>query len=196
IKVVIKPGKAGESPLVQRVGSAHDDETMPPPASKKPRLTPEQVELVKKWIDQGAKFEQHWAYVTPVRPEIPSAGAGWTRNAIDSFIAAEHAKRGFAPAPEADRVTLVRRLYYDLIGLPARAEEIDAFVNDKSADAYEKLVDRLLGSKHFGERMALYWLDLVRYADTGGYHSDNHRDVTLFRDYVIDAFNANKRFDR
>jgi hypothetical protein len=196
LKVAIKPGKSTESPLLTRVSSSDDEEVMPPPVSKKPRLTPAQVELVKKWIDQGARFEQHWAYVKPVRPEVPTSSSPWIRNPIDNFVAAEHAKHGFTPAAEADRVTLIRRLYFDLIGLPPRPEEVEAFVNDKSADAYEKLVDRLLGSKHFGERMAEYWLDLVRYADTGGYHSDNHRDVTLYRDYVIDAFNANKRFDR
>jgi hypothetical protein len=201
VKVAIVPGKSADSPMLTRISSTHDDEVMPPPASKKARLTAAQVELVKKWIDQGAKFEQHWAYVKPVRPEVPTAGASpaarpWIRNAIDNFIAAEHAKHGFTPAPEADRVALVRRLYFDLIGLPPRIEDVDQFVNDKSDDAYEKLVDHLLSSKHFGERMAEYWLDLVRYADTAGYHSDNHRDVTLFRDYVIDAFNANKRFDR
>src|SRR5262249_55001607 len=120
----------------------------------------------------------------------------WARNAIDHFVAAEHVRRGFTPAAEADRVTLARRLYFDLLGLPPKPEEVDAFIHDESSDAYEKLVDRLFASKHFGERMAVHWLDLVRYADTGGYHSDNHRDVTLYRDYVINAFNTNNRFDQ
>ncbi|MFL5342522.1 MAG: PSD1 and planctomycete cytochrome C domain-containing protein [Gemmataceae bacterium] len=196
VKEAIKPGDPAGSPLVQRVSSHDADEQMPPPESKKLPLTAVQVELMKRWIQQGAKFDQHWAYVPPVRPEPPKAGAGWARNAIDEFIVAEHAKRGFTPAPEADHVTLIRRLSFDLIGLPPKVEDVDAFVKDKSPDAYEKLVARLLASEHFGERMAEYWLDLVRYADTGGYHSDNHRDVTLFRDYVINAFNRNKPFDQ
>jgi hypothetical protein len=196
IKVAIKPGKSGESPLVERISSSDADEVMPPAESKKPRLTPAQVALVKRWIDQGAKFDQHWAYVKPQRPEVPKVAGAWPRNDIDRFIAAEHAKHEFAPAAEADRVTLARRLYFDLLGLPPRPEEVDAFVKDQSPDAYEKLVDRLLESKHYGERMAIYWLDLVRYADTNGYHSDNHRDVTPYRDYVINAFNTNKRFDQ
>jgi hypothetical protein len=118
------------------------------------------------------------------------------RNPIDAFIAAGHEEQGLTPAPEADRVTLIRRLSFDLTGLPPTPEEVDAFVKDDRPDAYEKLVDRLLASPHYGERMAAYWLDLVRYADTGGYHSDNHRDVWLYRDYVIDAFNRNEPFDR
>src|SRR5205823_1626592 len=114
---------------------------------------------------------------------------------IDAFVLARLQVAGLRPAAEADRVTLIRRLSFDLTGLPPTPDEVDAFVNDTSPEAYEKLVDRLLASKHFGERLALSWLDAVRYADTGGYHSDNHRDVWLFRDYVINAFNANTRFD-
>jgi uncharacterized protein DUF1553/uncharacterized protein DUF1549/cytochrome c len=196
VKVAIKPGKSAESPIVDRISSTDVDEMMPPPEAKKPRLTPEQVALIKRWIDEGAKFEQHWAYVKPQRPLVPPLAGSWSRNDIDRFVASEHAKHGLVPSPEADRVTLARRLYFDLTGLPPRPEEVDAFVNDRGADAYEKLVDRLLESKHFGERMAEYWLDLVRYADTQGYHSDNHRDVWPYRDYVINAFNANKRFDQ
>lgn len=196
VKEAIKPGKGSESPLLQRVSSHAADEMMPPPVSKKPRLTPEQVQLIQRWIDQGAKFDQHWAYVKPIRPDVPKLNEKWARNPIDEFIAAEQRQRGIAPAPEADRVTLIRRLYFDLIGLPPKPQEVDLFVNDTSPGAYEKLVDRLLASKHYGERMAVYWLDLVRYADTAGYHSDNHRDVALYRDYVINAFNDNKHFDQ
>jgi len=153
--------------------------------------------LLKRWIDAGARDDQHWAYVKPVRPPIPEVKSrAWVRNAIDAFIAQGHERNGFTPAPEADKVTLIRRLSFDLIGLPPTPAEVDAFLKDTSPEAYEKLVDRLLGSEHFGERMAVLWLDAVRYADTGGYHSDNHRDVWLFRDYVIDAFNKDKPFDR
>lgn len=196
VKSAIKPGSAADSELIARIASDEPDFRMPPPESKKPHLTKEQVELVKRWIDQGAKFDTHWAYVKPAASSLPPVkNPQWVKNPIDQFIAAEHDRRGLMPAAEADRVTLIRRLSFDLIGLPPTPAEVDAFVNDKSPDAYERLVQRLLESKHYGERMALYWLDLVRYADTGGYHSDNHRDVTLYRDYVINAFNKNKRFD-
>jgi hypothetical protein len=197
VKKVIVPGKSSESPLVQRVTSKDPDEVMPPAHGKKPAITPEQSELLKRWIDEGAKYDQHWAYVKPVRPAIPDVkNKDWVRNAIDAFIAQGHERNAFTPAPEADKVTLIRRLTFDLTGLPPMPAEVDSFLKDTSAEAYEKVVDRLLDSKHFGERMAVMWLDAVRYADTGGYHSDNHRDVWLFRDYVIDAFNKDKRFDQ
>jgi len=197
IKKVIKPGDADHSSFIRRISSSDPDEVMPPPDSKKDRLTAAQIDVLRRWINEGAKFDIHWSYVKPMRPALPAVkNKAWVRNAVDAFVAAEHEAHGLAPAPEADRITLIRRLSFDLIGLPPTPEEVDAFVNDKSPDAYEKLVDRLLASKHYGERMALYWLDAVRYADTGGYHSDNHRDVWLFRDYVINAFNTNKRFDQ
>ncbi len=133
----------------------------------------------------------------PARPGLAQAAIpAWVRNPIDAFVVAGQASHGLTPAPEADRLTLIRRLSFDLIGLPPTPAEVDEFAGDRSPEAYEKLVDRLLASKHFGERMAASWLDAVRYADTAGYHSDNHRDVWLFRDYVINAFNANKRFDQ
>lgn len=197
IKKVIKPGDAVGSELVARINSKEPEEMMPPPAAKVPPLTPREIDLFKRWIDQGAKFDIHWAYVKPVRAALPDVkDKSWPRNAIDYFVAAKREAAGLRPAPEADRITLIRRLSFDLTGLPPTPEEVKAFVNDQRPDAYEKLVDRLLSSTHYGERMALYWLDLVRFADTGGYHSDNHRDVWLYRDYLIDAFNTNKRFDQ
>ncbi|HEV3145147.1 MAG TPA: PSD1 and planctomycete cytochrome C domain-containing protein [Gemmataceae bacterium] len=197
IKSAITPGDADSSELVDRLQAEEKDYYMPPPSSKKPRLTKEQIELIKRWINAGAKFDEHWAYVKPLRPQVPTAlNPNWVRNPIDNFVAIEHGRHGFRSSPEADRVTLIRRLSFDLIGLPPSPEDVDSFLNDKSPEAYSKLVAKLLDSKHFGERMALYWLDLVRYADTGGYHSDNGRDVTLYRDYVIDAFNKNKPFDQ
>jgi hypothetical protein len=197
IKKAIKPGDPAASSLLDRVRSDDPDEIMPPPSAKKGALTAEQIALLKRWIEQGAKFDIHWAYVKPVRSMPPAVkNTSWPHNPIDQFIAARHDKLGYQPSPEADRVTLLRRLNFDLIGLPPSPEEVEAFVHDKSGNAYEKVVDRLLGSPHFGERMAVYWLDLVRYADTGGYHSDNHRDIALYRDWVITAFNQNKRFDR
>jgi hypothetical protein len=197
IKKVIKPGDPANSSLIERVSSHDPEEMMPPPKSKKAALTVEQIALLKKWIEQGAKFDVHWAYVKPVRPKLPVVkNAAWPSNPIDHFIAAKHEQLGYQPAAEADRVTLLRRLNFDLLGLPPTPKEVEAFVNDKSVNAYEKVVDRLLGSPHFGERMAAYWLDLVRYADTGGYHSDNHRDLAPYRDWVINSFNRNQRFDR
>jgi hypothetical protein len=197
LKKAIKPGDPAHSSLVERIASDDDDEVMPPPSSKKGKLTAEQIELVRRWVAQGAKFDIHWAYVKPVRPALSVVrNKEWTKNAIDAFIAERHEKLGYQPAPEADRVTLLRRLSFDLIGLPPTPEEVEAFVKDQSDNAYEKMVDRLLASPHFGERMTVYWLDLVRYADTGGYHSDNHRDIALYRDWVISAFNQNKRFDQ
>jgi hypothetical protein len=197
VKKAIVPGKGAESPFIERVTSRDPDEVMPPAHAKKPAITPQQAELLKRWIDEGAKYDQHWAYVKPVRPAVPDVeNKAWVRNTIDAFIAQGHERNGFTPAPVADKVTLIRRLSFDLLGLPPSPADVDAFLKDTSAEAYEKLVDRLLASKHFGERMAVLWLDAVRYADTGGYHSDNHRDVWLFRDYVIDSFNKDKPFDR
>ena len=194
---VIKPGQAANSILVERVSSKDPDDLMPPPRSKMNPLTAEQIDLLRRWIDQGAAFDIHWAYVKPVRPPLPPVkNQAWVNNPIDAFIAAGHEAHGFMPAPEADRVTLLRRLSFDLTGLPPTPAEVETFLADTSAQAWTKQVQRLLASRHFGERLAMVWLDLVRYADTCGYHSDNHRDVALFRDYVIDGFNTNKPFDQ
>jgi mono/diheme cytochrome c family protein len=197
LKKAIKAGDPAHSPLLERIRSDDPEEVMPPPSNKRAKLTAEQIDLLTRWIEQGAKFDTHWAYVKPIRPPLPTVkNRAWPRNPLDLFVAAKHERLGYSPVAEADRVTLLRRLHFDLIGLPPMPDEVDAFVNDTSAKAYEKAVDRLLASPHFGERMAVYWLDLVRYADTGGYHSDNHRDVALYRDWVIHAFNENKPFDQ
>ena len=201
IKNAIVAGKAADSPLYLHITSKDPDEVMPPPTSKKPAVTPDQAKLIGRWIDlKGAKFDIHWAYVKPNRPILPEVqNLTWVRNPVDVYIAAAHKTHGFKPSPQADPVTLIRRLSFDLIGLPPTPAEVDAFTKAFAANpdrAYEQLVNRLLDSEHFGERMAVYWLDLVRYADTGGYHSDNHRDVWLFRDFVIDAFNRNMPFDQ
>src|SRR5262249_9167103 len=138
---------------------------------------------------QGAEYDAHWAYLKPVKPALPQvSNALWPVNPIDHFILAKLEAKGLSPSPEADNRTLLRRLSFDVVGLPPGA--------DLQELEYEALVDKLLASPHFGERMAMYWLDVVRYADTGGYHSDNHRDVWAFRDYVIGAFNQNKPFDQ
>jgi ubiquinone/menaquinone biosynthesis C-methylase UbiE len=200
VKAAIVPGKAAESPLVRRITSDDPDERMPPPSSKRARLSPEAVAKVRAWIDAGAKYESHWAYSPPTRPPLPKVPekypANWARNAIDQFIAAGLVQHDLRPSPDADPRTLLRRLRFDLTGLPPSPEESDAFAADHTAAAYQRTVDRLLASPQFGERMAMYWLDVVRYADSGGYHSDNERAVWLFRDYVVQAFNDNKPFDR
>jgi hypothetical protein len=193
----VVPRKPDESELYLRVTAEEDDLRMPPPKSGH-ALTPAQVGTIRRWIEQGAEWKGHWAYIPPTRPPVPDVkdDGGFIRNDIDRFILARLRERGLRPSPEADRVTLIRRLSFDLTGLPPLPEEVDAFLKDDAPGAYERLVERLLTSPHFGERMAISWLDLVRYADTGGYHSDNHRDVWLYRDYVIKAFNANMPFDR
>lgn len=193
----IVPGDADASELIARLTTDDADMKMPPVDSNRPPLTPEQVKLVRRWIIEGAKYQQHWAYAKLQRPPVPKVKRGqWVRNPIDAFVARKHEQQGFTASPEADRPTLVRRLSFDLIGLPPSPEEVDAFAKDKSPDAYEKLVAKLLASQHYGERMAAYWLDLVRYADSGGYHSDNPREVSMYRDYVIRAFNDNMPFDQ
>ncbi|MCI0456630.1 MAG: PSD1 and planctomycete cytochrome C domain-containing protein [Gemmataceae bacterium] len=192
----IVPGKSAESELIARI-TAHDpSERMPPPKTNK-RVKPEQVELLKQWIDQGAPWSEHWAFVAPKRPPLPRiANASWPRNALDHFILARLEKENLNPSPEADRVRLIRRVTFDLTGLPPTPAEVDAFLADRSPSAYEKVVDRLLASPHFGERMALDWLDAARFADTHGYHIDSGRDMTRWRDWVIDSFNKNLPFDQ
>ncbi len=192
----IVPGKSSESELIRRISAEDAAERMPPRKTGK-RLTPRQIELFKHWIDQGAKYAEHWAFVPPRRPAPPEVSLkDWPRNAIDRFVLARLEAGRLRPSPEADKVTLIRRLTLDLTGLPPTPAEVDAFVNDASADAYEKLVDRLLASPRFGERMALDWLDAARFADTHGYHIDSGRDLTRWRDWVIRAFNHNLPFDR
>jgi mono/diheme cytochrome c family protein len=186
----------GKSMLLQRIRSHDPDEQMPPPTSNK-KISPQQADLIERWIAEGAAWSEHWAFFTPRRPELPSIkNVAWTRNPIDHFVLARLEAEGLAPAPEADRIRLMRRLTFDLTGLPPTLAEIDAFLADKSADAYEKVVERLLASPHFGERMALDWLDAARYADTHGYHIDSGRDMTRWREWVIDAFNTNMPYDR
>jgi hypothetical protein len=186
----LAPGKPNESELVARIVSQDPDLRMPPPEANK-ELTPQQIEILKRWVEQGAGYQKHWSYEPPVKPAIPAG-----QQPIDHLVRKRLAAAGLKPSPEADRRTLIRRLSLDLLGLPPTPQEVDAFVNDPSPDAYLKLVERLLQSPHYGERMAIQWLDVVRYADTIGYHSDNPRNVWPYRDWVIKSFNDNKRFDR
>jgi hypothetical protein len=185
-----------KSPLYQRIVTKDPDDLMPPPKSHKV-LKPEQKEKIRKWIAQGAPWEPHWAFIKPARPAMPVVkNAKWVRNPIDAFILARLEASGLAPAPEADRRTLARRLSLDLTGLPPEPELVDGFVADGAADAFEKLVDKLLASPRYGEHRARYWLDAARYADTHGLHFDNFRDIWPYRDWVINAFNSNQPFDR
>ncbi|HVW39619.1 MAG TPA: DUF1549 domain-containing protein, partial [Pirellulales bacterium] len=202
---VIEPGKSAESRLVQLVAAVDPDNVMPPEGE---RLTAEAVGVLRAWIDQGCIWPDseapadtqaaHWAY-QPLRPTPPPAvqSEDWSAHPIDRFVLAELEKRGLSPSPEGDRYTLIRRLSLDLLGLLPTVEEVDAFVNDSRPDAYETLVDRLLASPHFGERWGRHWLDMARYADSDGYEKDNARpDAYRWRDWVIDAINADMPFDQ
>ena len=193
---LIIPGKASESRLFQRISAENKIVRMPPPKASR-ILTPAQIELIRRWIDEGAKWETHWSYLPPQRPEMPKVRRSeWIRNPIDNFVLARLEQEGLTPSPEADKAILIRRVTLDLTGLPPTPAEVDTFLADRSANSFEKVVDRLLGSSRYGERMALQWLDLARYADTHGYHIDSHRDMWHWREWVIDAFNRNLPFDR
>ena len=194
--IPIIPGKPDESELWTRISSADPEEVMPPPKPGK-KLTPQQIQTLREWIAQGARYEGHWAFSPPARPALPeNKNVSWCRNPIDNFILARLEKEALTPSPEADRRTLIRRVCFDLTGLPPEPAQAHAFMQSRDPAAYEKLVDLLLASPHYGERMAVYWLDLVRYADTVGYHGDMTYSVWPFRDYVIQAFNRNLPYDQ
>lgn len=193
---VIVPGKAAESRLIKRITTTDPDLVMPPPSSGH-KLTTAQIETLKHWIDEGAQWGLHWAFVAPQRPALPSVkNKVWPRNAIDYFVLARLEHEGLHPSPEADKATLLRRVSFDLTGLPPTPKELDAFLNDQSPNAYEKVVDRLLTSPRYGERMAFRWMDAARYSDSHGYQRDGDRSMWRWRDWVIDAFNQNKPFDQ
>ncbi len=201
----IIPGKSAESLLVRLVAGLEGDKLMPLGG---PRLSDEQIGLIRAWVDQGAPWPEstaaapsvetkHWAYHKPIRPMLPVVRqTAWPKNSIDYFVLARLEKEGLTPSPEADRTTLIRRVSLDLTGLPPSPEDVDAFLADTSSQAYENLVERLLASPHYGERWARLWLDLARYADSHGYESDPFRVMWRYRDWVIDAFNRNMPFDQ
>ena len=192
----IHPGSIEKSSLVSRILSDDPDQLMPPPASNR-RLSAEQKELLKRWIADGAPYQVHWAFVTPQRPVEPQVRQeGWVRNPIDRFVLARLEQENLAPSPEADRATLIKRLCIDLTGLPPTPQEVDAFISDKDDQAYEKLVDRLLSSRHYGERMALPWLDAARYADSNGFQQDGDTWQWIWRDWVVTALNNDLPFDQ
>ena len=188
------PGKTGH--LLDRITSDDPELQMPPPASGR-KLTHKQIAVLRRWVSQGAPWQKHWAYLVPTRPRVPKGpGFDGVSSPVDRFALKRMQEQALKPAAAVDRATLIRRLSLDLTGLPPTLQEVEAFLADQSPNAYEKVVHRLLESKHYGERLALYWLDLVRYADTVGYHKDSHRSVWLYRDYVVDSFNENKPFDQ
>lgn len=189
----IVPGNAADSELIRRIASDDEDEVMPPTELHKP-VTPAELQTLRHWIDQGAVYEPHWAY-TPLPDPSPETDDEEI-NPIDRAINHRLMVEGVTAVQSADPVTLIRRLSFDLTGLPPTPAEVDAFLNDKSADRYQRLVNRLLDSPRFGERMAVYWLDLVRYADTVGYHGDQNVSQSPYRDYVIEAFNSGMPYDR
>jgi hypothetical protein len=193
----IVPGKPDQSRVLAVVTLPPDDDDHMPPTKTGKKLSTAQVDLLRRWIAQGAKWAEHWSYAAPERPAVSVVkNKKWARNDVDRFILAALEKSGLKPNAEADRYTLIRRLSLDLIGLPPTVQEVDDFIADKSPNAYEKVVERLLASPHFGERLALAWLDQARYADTSGYHFDGFRQMHLWRDWVIKAFNDNKPFDQ
>ncbi len=195
-RFAIVPNHPEQSELIKRITSEDKFEHMPPVASGK-TLTAKEIELLREWIKQGAQWARHWAFVVPQRPALPKVkNVAWPRNAIDYFVLAKLEEKGLQPAPTADRATLLRRVSFDLTGLPPTLKELDAFLNDKSQNAYEKVVDRLLASSRYGERMAFEWLDAARYADTNGYQNDGDRSMWRWRDWVIEAFNQNMPWDQ
>jgi hypothetical protein len=195
-RFVIVPGDPDASALIQRITSTDDRKRMPPPASGR-TLSPREIALLNSWIRQGAKWEKHWAFIPPARPQVPKVTqASWARNPIDNFVLQRLEQEGLKPSHEADRETLLRRVTLDLTGKSPTVAELDAFAADRSPTAYEKVVDRLLRSPHYGERMAVPWMDIARYSDTSGYFVDYDRSMWRWRDWVIDAFNKNTPYDR
>jgi hypothetical protein len=192
----IVPGDAAKSEVIRRI-SANDARRMPPAWAGAARLSEREISLLTEWIATGAVWQKHWSFIPPRRPELPAvSNPTWVRNPIDAFVLARLDREGLKPSAEASRTTLIRRVSLDLTGLPATPAEVDAFVNDRAPNAYEKVVDRLLASSRYGERMAMRWLDAARYADTNGYQTDGERFMWRWRDWVIDAFNRNMPYDR
>ncbi|MFO0985008.1 MAG: PSD1 and planctomycete cytochrome C domain-containing protein [Planctomycetota bacterium] len=195
-KEAFVPGNADASELVRRIFTDDDHDHMPPARSLR-KLTAAQKDMLREWVAQGAEYQPHWAYIAPTRPPVPAVEhARWLQNPIDAFIIGKLEEQGIEPSPAADRATLARRVSLDLVGLPPSIAEVDQLASAASDRAYEELVDRLLASPHYGERMAVPWLDVVRFADTVGYHGDQGQNIFPYRDYVIDSFNQNKPFDQ
>jgi hypothetical protein len=195
-RFAIVPGDTRNSEMVRRITATDPARRMPPAASGR-TLTSREIELIQKWIEQGAKWQNHWSFIVPQQGPLPiTKSRAWPRNQIDFFVLNRLEQEGYSPSTEADRATLIRRVTLDLTGLPPTPAEVDAFLSDQSQNAYEKVVDRLLTSPRYGERMAARWLDAARYADTNGYQTDAERYMWRWRDWVIEAFNRNLSFDQ
>src|SRR5262245_32125127 len=197
----IAPGDPGKSEVLARVASDDPDEMMPPPGSGKAHLQPHEREVLRQWIAAGAAYEPHWSFAAPVRPPLPDVrAAAWCRNEVDRFVLARLERNGVSPPPEADRAALLRRLFLAVTGLPPTPEELAAFVADPAADAYDRMVDRLLDTEPYrsrhAERMAVPWLDAARYADTSGIHMDAGRQMWAYRDWVLQSYRDNLPFDQ
>nr|MBA4141158.1 DUF1549 domain-containing protein [Segetibacter sp.] len=193
----IVAGKPELSEMFLRISSKDTSYVMPPPSTNLPALTEPEISVIKKWIEQGAKYEPHWAFVAPLKPALPKVeNKKWARNEIDYFVLQQLEKRSLEPNEEADKERLLKRLSLDLTGLPPTPEQVDRFVADKAANAYEKMVEELMRQPQFGERMAINWLDVARYADSHGYQDDNYRSQWPWRDWVIHAFNENMPYDK
>ncbi len=192
----IVPGQPDESDLIFRIESDDPELHMPPKKSGK-QLTAEQVAVLRRWVEQGAAWTRHWSFNPPRKPELPIVkNTAWPVNEVDRFLLARLEAEGLAPESEASKTALIRRVTLDLTGLPPTLQEIDAFLNDRSEGAYERVVDRILESPHYGEHIGRFWLDAARYGDTHGLHLDNYREIWPYRDWVIRAFNENKPFDQ
>ncbi|MEZ6148351.1 MAG: DUF1549 domain-containing protein [Planctomycetaceae bacterium] len=193
------PGDIDNSQMIARILSDDPDELMPPPEIKK-SLSAEQINILKRWVTDGAEYQPHWSLIPPTRPEFPAVqNQGWVKNPIDAFVLARLESAGLSPAPEAEPRALFRRIHLDITGLPPSPDDVDAFVEDyrqRSDDALAEWIERLMDSPAWGEHRARYWLDAARYADTHGMHFDNYREMWPYRDWVIRAFNANEPFDQ
>jgi hypothetical protein len=193
--IAVVPRDLTRSEVWLRITSDDPEVVMPPPETKKP-LSTEQKALIRRWIEQGAGYQTHWAFERPIKPAEPEVEkSAWVRHPVDRFILARLEREGLTPQPEADRETLIRRVAFVLTGLPPSVAQVDAFLSDPSTSAYENMVDRFLASPHFGEEQARHWLDVARYADTHGLHLDNERQMWVYRDWVVKAFNDNLPFD-
>ena len=196
-RYAIAPGDPANSELIKRVTSDDTALRMPPAYNGHAKLTDSEIDLLTRWVEQGAEWQGHWSFVTPTQPDLPTVSdPAWAKNPIDHFILERLDRQGLMPSPGADRRTLIRRVSFDLTGLPPTLAEVNAFVDDDSPDAFEKVVDRLLASPRYGERMAMRWLDAARYADTNGYQTDAGRSMWRWRDWVIAAFNRNLPYDQ